>query len=100
LPEEAIVRNSVGRVKPAPSVHTRTFDGELVILDLAAGEYYTLDVVGARLWSALEGGRTVGDVAREIAAEYDVAVEKVEADFLALADDFLRRGLFVRVESP
>jgi Coenzyme PQQ synthesis protein D (PqqD) len=86
---------SVRRLRPAPSVHTRLFDGELVILDLAAGEYLTLDAIGSTLWKGLEAGRSVDEVAREVVAEYEVSVEQATADLEALVDDFVARGLFV-----
>lgn len=86
-------------LRPAPSVHTRSFDGELVILDLAGGEYLSLDPIGSRLWRALENGKTVEDVAREVVSEYDVSMEQATRDLEALVDEFLQKGLFVRAES-
>jgi hypothetical protein len=83
------------RLSPSPSVHSRLFDGELVILDLARGEYLALDPIGAALWQGLEAGRSVEQVARDIVAEYDVDFEQALADLEALATDLVGRGLFV-----
>jgi hypothetical protein len=80
-------------------VHTREFDGELVILDLERGEYLALDAIGRALWSGLEKGRTVEQVAADVVAEYDVTLERATADLDALARDLLARGLFVAVGS-
>ena len=85
----------LGRLKPAPSVHTRVFDGELVILDMERGEYLALDPIGSALWMGLEAGRSVEDVAGDIVAAYDVSVEEATADLTALMDDLVSRGLFV-----
>lgn len=82
-------------MKPAPSVHTRLFDSELVILDLAHGEYLALDAIGSALWAGLEAGRAVRDVAKDIAAEYDVSLEQATSDLQSLADDLVARGLFL-----
>lgn len=87
-----------GRVRCADAVHARLFDEELVILDLAKGEYLALDQVGARLWSGLEAGRTVEEIAREVVEEYDVSLDRALADLLALGDDLVLRGLMVRDE--
>jgi hypothetical protein len=76
-------------------VHARLFDEELVILDLAKGEYFSLDHVGARLWSGLEGGRTIGQIAQDVAAEYDVEYDRAVADLVALGDDLVAKGLMV-----
>jgi hypothetical protein len=84
-----------GRYRAADAVHTRTFDGELVILDLAHGEYFALDPIGSRLWVALEQGRTIEQVAAEVVQEYDVSPETAAADLEALLEDLVRRGLLV-----
>jgi hypothetical protein len=83
------------RLRPAPSVHTRLFDGELVILDLDRGEYLALDPIGSALWTGLEKGRTVDEVAEEIATDYDVSLETARSDLEELAREFLNRGLFI-----
>jgi hypothetical protein len=87
---------NVSKLRCASAVHARLFDEELVILDLAKGEYFALDQVGARLWSGLAAGRSVEDIAREIVDEYDVALERVVADLTALTDELVARGLMVR----
>ena len=84
-----------GPVRCADAVHARQFDEELVILDLARGEYFALDQIGARLWSGLEAGRPVAQIAREVAAEYDVSFDQALADLVALGDDLVARGLMV-----
>jgi hypothetical protein len=83
------------RTRPAPSVHVRAFDDELVVLDLAAGEYFALDAIGARLWQGLGAGNTVEDVAKAIVDDYDVSFERALADLLTLADELVARGLVV-----
>jgi hypothetical protein len=77
-------------------VHTRLFDGELVILDMARGEYLALDAIGSRLWNALEAGKTVAETAIEVVAEYDVSLEQATADLEALLEDLLAQGLIVQ----
>ncbi len=88
------------RFRPADAVHTRTFDGELVILDLAHGEYFALDPVGSRLWVALEQGKSIEQVAAEIVQEYDTSLETATADLRALLDDLVQRGLLVAEGAP
>jgi Coenzyme PQQ synthesis protein D (PqqD) len=85
-----------GRVRCADAVHARLFDEELVILDLARGEYFALDPVGARVWAGLQSGRTVEEMAQEIVSEYDVSLDGALADLTALGDDLVARGLLVR----
>jgi Coenzyme PQQ synthesis protein D (PqqD) len=86
------------RVRCAEAVHARQFDEELIILDLAKGEYFALDAVGARLWTGLEAGRTVEQIAQQVVAEYDVELDTVLADLVALGDELVAQGLIVRDE--
>jgi hypothetical protein len=79
----------------ADAVHSRLFDEEFVILDMAQGAYFALDKVGSRLWTGLEEGRTVEEVAAEIAAAYDVAFDRALADLQSLRDDLVASGLMV-----
>ncbi|MGA7119472.1 MAG: PqqD family protein [Polyangiaceae bacterium] len=92
-----------GRLRCPEAVHARLFDEELVILDLAKGEYFALDRVGASLWSGLQAGRTIDQIAKDITAEYDVTLERVLADLVALGDDLVAKGLMVpdvRADEP
>ena len=93
--ENAVGDSATKRLRPAPSVHTRLFDGELVILDLERGEYLALDAIGSALWAGLEQGQTIAQVAEAIADEYDVSLETATADLHELAREFVARGLFV-----
>jgi hypothetical protein len=86
---------SKASLKPAPSVHARAFDDELVILDLAKGNYFALDPIGTCLWRGLETGADITQVAREVAAEYDVGFDRVLADLAKLVDELVALGLLV-----
>ncbi len=77
----------------AKDVHVREFDGELVILDLAKGDYFGVTEIGARLWRGLASGKSPLEVAREIGPEYDVEAAVFLADLVALTNDFASRGL-------
>ncbi len=81
------------RMKSAKHVYARDFDGDLVLLDLAGGDYYGLDEIGARLWTGLMEGRTVADVAQRLTQEYDVEVARLEADLLELVRELAAKGL-------
>jgi len=81
------------RVKSSPHVFAREFDGDLVLLDLARGDYYGLDALGARLWHGLMAGRTVADIAAELEPEYDVEPATLRRDLLDLLEDLAAKGL-------
>ena len=87
--------NGGPRLRPADSVHTRMFDGELVILDLAAGEYLSLDAIGTLLWNGLLEGRTLEQIAGDVVATYAVSLEQAMADLDALKNELLEKKLMI-----
>jgi hypothetical protein len=88
-----------GHARVPDHVQTRTFDGDLVILDLAGGEYFALDAVGAHMWQGLAAGHEARDVAADVAKRYEVEVDRALDDLLALVAELTARGLLV-VEDP
>lgn len=84
------------RVFVAGDIHVRSFDGDLVILDLARGDYFGVNEVGARLWAGLAGGKSPREIARELGAEYDVDEDVLLADLVRLTSELLAKGLVRR----
>lgn len=58
--------------------------GEAAILHLGSGVYYTLDRVGARVWSLIQQPERVDTLRDTLLAEYDVTPERLEADLFDL----------------
>ena len=67
--------------------------GEAVILHLASGTYYSLNEVGALIWSLLQQPRKVRQIVDHVVAEYDVDRDECEADLYRLLDALSREGL-------
>jgi hypothetical protein len=68
--------------------------GELVILNVANGEYFGLNAVGARIWALIETPKRVGEVRDQLLLEYaDVTPDVCTADLLALLAEMHGAGL-------
>ena len=76
-----------------PNVRAVELDGELVLLDLVRGEYFGLDEVGTRAWHFFQTGRTVREVAQQLASSYDVELETVTLDLASFVRDLEAAGL-------
>lgn len=87
--------NLTDRVRIPREVLARQVGAETVMLDLAKGEYFGLDPVGARMWQLLAEGKTLAEVRDAIVEEYDVSRADAERDLLALVADLLAQGLLV-----
>jgi len=77
-------------------VYAREFAGEIIILDMAGGQYFSLDDVGARVWQGIVRGEEPGAIVDAIVAEYAADHDRVHADVLALTEELVRKGLVER----
>jgi hypothetical protein len=85
------------RLKLAENVHFRRFDDEVIVLDLAVGEYFALNPVASKMWGHLLEGQTPLEVAGLLRSEYDVGPETLTADCVELASQLVERGLLTVV---
>ncbi len=74
-------------------VMARQVGDETVILDLASGNYYGLDAVGARIWHLLGEGKTLAQVCDCLVQEYDAPRATLEADTQRLIGELAAKGL-------
>jgi len=54
----------------APDVVNETIDGEVIMINMRSGNYYSLDKVGADVWSCVEKGLPVDVVVAELCRLY------------------------------
>ncbi|MBN1321657.1 MAG: PqqD family protein [Thermoleophilia bacterium] len=84
---------------PSDDVVSREIEGEIIIVPLVAGigdaddELYTLNETGQAIWQRLDGQRTLGDVAADLAGEFDAGRTELEADVLGFAAAMVERGI-------
>jgi hypothetical protein len=81
------------RFHATPNVRACELEGELVLLDLARGEYFRLDELGTRAWHYLEAGQSVGEIARRLVSAYDVELDTVVRDLVIFVRDLESAGL-------
>lgn len=67
--------------------------GAAAILDPESGKFYSLNEVGARVWSLLSDGATFGSILEQLQSEYDVTAERLGADIEQLLRQFASAGL-------
>jgi hypothetical protein len=79
-----LLRDSI--VKIAKEQVACDLAGEVVILGLQSGQYFSLNTVGARIWNLIQEPKTVGALLESVLEEYDVEPNLLERDLLALLD--------------
>ena len=81
------------RLKVPPQVMSRLVGDEMVLLDLASGEYFGLDGVGQRIWESVSEGKSLAETVVTIVAEYEADEAQVTDDILVFASKLVERGL-------
>lgn len=72
-------------------------DGERVLLDPERGITHVLNATASTIWEVLDGSATIDLLARDVAEIYQLAIDDVAAQLLALVRDLGRRNLLVDV---
>lgn len=86
LMTDGVVVNS-GRI-----VH-ETVDGEVIIIDLETGHFFSLKGCGDLLWPAIVAGTTPGSLTRELAGAFGLVPSDVEATVKAFLDELEQEAI-------
>jgi hypothetical protein len=62
----------------SPKVVQETIDGEVVIVNLDKGDYYSLVQSAADIWSGIERGISTDEIITEIVERYEGSPEEIE----------------------
>jgi hypothetical protein len=71
----------------------RTVDDEIVILDIASGQFYGINDVGSLVWDLLEHDTTRDALIEAVTAEFDVDPAQAGGDIDSLITQLADAGL-------
>ena len=90
------VPDSAALLAPHPDVVWRLVEGEVVLLNVTTGQYYSLDEVGSRVWALLPStGLTLTALRDALLSEYDAEPAVMDRDLQALFDRLTTADLVV-----
>ena len=78
----------------APHVIHETIDGEVVIINLESGNYYSLRGSGARIWEGIAGGADIDAIGDDLLGAFDGLDGR--PDVSAFLEELEREGLISR----
>jgi len=87
---------------PSDGLVSRDIEGELILIPIAAGVgdaedgIFTLNETGRDIWHRLDGKRTLGQIAQDLAMVYSAPVGKIEEDVNGLVGELFRRKMIVQ----
>lgn len=79
----------------SPDVAWESFDGEVVIVNLQSGHYFSARGTGALIWRALAAGASRADVDALVASTFDAAPSEMLGPVGTFIDSLLERTLLV-----
>jgi Coenzyme PQQ synthesis protein D (PqqD) len=82
----------------SPNVIHETIEGEVILIDLKTGTYYSLRDSGAAVWQAIELGAGEDGIAAELQSRYDASEEQIRDAVRQLLAQLEGEGL-IRAEA-
>jgi hypothetical protein len=82
------------RINMPPVIH-QTLDGEVIVVNLDSGVYYSLVGSAAGVWASLEEGASAGQAVEDAVGRYDAPRQVVEAAVTRFVDELHEEGLIV-----
>lgn len=87
------------RVNSGGIVH-ETVDGEVIIIDLESGAYFSLTHSAADVWDVLLEGATPAELTAALAARYDAPAATVAAAVADFLDQLVAERILVADDGP
>jgi hypothetical protein len=79
----------------AKDVEAKVIDDETLILEPKTGSFFRLNNTGTEVWKNANGKVKLKDIAKKIAAKYDVSEKKALSDVIALVEQMKKKKLVV-----
>ena len=79
-----------------PEVIYENIDGELILVHMEKGAYYTTDEIGTMLWEMIASRCAVSEMREGIGAQYDATPQEIEAAIGAFIVSLESEGLVSR----
>jgi len=83
---------------PSTGVISRLINSEAVLVLPTKGKVKVLNEVGARIWSLIDGVRTVGKICAVIESEYAVSAEDAQRDINIFLSQLVDREIIIFTE--
>ena len=80
--------------KTLPDIKWRSVNGELVVLNLKSGEYFTFNGLGAKTWENIVNDIKLGDIADIILKDYNKKTrDDILFDIVVFIENLVKQNL-------
>ncbi len=82
------------KLKPHPDVvATSLAGGEVVLLQLATKQYYSLNQTGARIWKLVEAEKDIAGISGSLESEFDITLPLAQESVVGLLESLAAEKL-------
>ena len=85
------------KIRTPLTIH-ETVEGEVVMVNLETGNYYSLVGSDARIWASIERTATIAEIVADLRASFDAIADGVEDGVRSFLDELTREGLIVPMD--
>jgi hypothetical protein len=78
-----------------PEVVSETIDGEVIIINLDSGTYYSLNDLSAAVWTYIEQGASVNQIVGKLSAVYAANANLIATELPQFVEQLLAENLIV-----
>lgn len=82
-----------------PRVMHERIDGEVIVIDLATGSYFSLREVGSEIWAEIERGATEQEIVAVLEGRYEAARDEIDNAVRRLVEELAGEGLIDSAEA-
>jgi len=84
----------------SPNVVREYFDGEIVVVNLESGTYYSLENTSALIWALFEDGKSVEESAEHLSKVYSKSIDETKPLIEKFAKNLVEQELIVGMSQP
>jgi hypothetical protein len=78
---------------PDGRIEANILDGELIVINLDSGYYFSSTGIGAQIWQAALDGLSVTDIANALAGHYGLSAQAIFRDASSFLQKLIEEGL-------
>ncbi|WP_214821065.1 MULTISPECIES: lasso peptide biosynthesis PqqD family chaperone [unclassified Exiguobacterium] len=85
--------NESTTVKQNPNMLTTPMDGEIVMMSIKHGKYYSIGKTGVAIWEEVGEGRTVQEIVSRLCERYEVDTDVCMRDVIAFVEQMASKEI-------
>ncbi|MFC1807726.1 PqqD family peptide modification chaperone [Candidatus Omnitrophota bacterium] len=89
---------------PSENVVARNIQDEFILIPIAAGigdmedQFFSLNNTGKMIWEKMDGKKSLRDIAKDLALEFEAPIEEIEKDVVGIVGELSKRSMITELK--